>query len=215
MHRPAERARQVTRIVIADDHPFIRSGVVKVLELAGYAIAASVASGEEALSAVVEHKPDIVVLDVQMPGLDGIEVLVAMHARSDAVPVVLLTAGLTDDQLLTALRCNVRGIIFKDGAEDSLVECLEAVGAGRQFIDQELLNRALAQSLKPPPKDPLALLAPREREIAHHVSKGLRNREIGDAMGITEGTVKVYLNSIYNKLNLHNRTALALLVTSD
>ncbi|WP_161596027.1 response regulator [Flavisphingopyxis soli] len=202
----------MSSIVLADDHPFIRSAVSQVLELAGHSIAACVANGDEALAAVAEHRPDIVILDVKMPGRDGIEVLSAMHADGDTTPVVLLTAGLTDEQLIEALRCNVRGIVFKDGAEDRLVECLEAVAAGRRFVDQELLNQALAESLKPPPADPLSCLAPREREIAGYVGKGLRNREIGDAMGITEGTVKVYLNSIYNKLYLRNRTALALIV---
>ncbi len=205
----------MSSIVLADDHPFIRSAVSQVLELAGHSIAACVANGDEALAAVVEHRPDIVILDVKMPGRDGIEVLSAMHADRDTTPVVLLTADLTDEQLIEALRCNVRGIVFKDGAEDRLVECLEAVAAGRRFVDPELLNQALAESLKPPPVNPLSCLAPREREIAGHVGKGLRNREIGDAMGITEGTVKVYLNSIYNKLYLRNRTALALLVTAQ
>lgn len=201
------------RIVLADDHPFIRSGVASVLALNGFSIDAFVTDGEEALKAITQYRPDIAVLDVQMPVLDGIETLKRLNTAGDTTPVVLLTAALDDRQLLEALRCEVKGIVFKDGAEDCLVDCLNQVASGNRYIDRGLLDRALTYSLRPA-HNPLANLAPREREIATHVGEGMRNREIAEKMNITEGTVKVYLNSIYTKLGLRNRTALALLVTS-
>ena len=202
------------KIVIADDHPLIRSGVAGVLSLGGFDIVASVADGEAALEAIAEHAPDIVLLDVRMPKKSGIEVLRTLHESDDCTPVVLLTADLADEQLLDAFRYNVRGIVFKDGAEDRLVECLTRVGEGQRYIDKELIDRALAFSMRPI-HDPLGELAPRERELALLVSEGLRNREIAERMAITEGTVKVYLNAIYTKLALRNRTALALLVNGQ
>ena len=202
------------RIVLADDHPFIRSGVAHILQINGFTIEALVSDGQEALVAIEKHHPDIAVLDVTMPVLDGIAVLQRLRETGDETPVVLLTAALDDKQVFHAMQFDVRGIVFKDGAEDCLIDCLKDVAAGRRYIDQHLLERALAHSLKSK-RDPLGLLAPREREIATRVSEGMRNREIGDAMNITEGTVKVYLNAIYTKLGIRNRTALALLVTAQ
>lgn len=202
----------MTTIVLADDHPFIRAGLQNVLELAGYNVVAAVEDGAAALEALIHHKPDIVILDVRMPKQGGLDVLSAMRRRGDRAAAVLLTASLSDDELLEALRLDVRGILFKNGAEDLLIECLMAVMAGRNFIDAALLSHAHALSTRQQTTDPLQILAPREREIALQVGKGLRNREIGVALGITEGTVKVTLNSIYSKLHIQNRTTLALLV---
>lgn len=204
----------MSHIVLADDHPFIRSGVGAVLKLSGFSIDAFASDGEEALRAIEQYRPAVAVLDVQMPKMTGIEALKQLRERENRTPVVLLTAMLSDGELSDALRLDVRGIVFKDGAEDRLVECLNAVLSGRRYIDEELLRRALDHAQRAVPENPLAGLAPRELEIAECVGKGLRNREIGEALGITEGTVKVYLNTIYNKLYLRNRTGLALLVNS-
>lgn len=201
------------RIVFADDHPLIRSGVASVLALSGYEIVASVADGEAALEAIAKHQPDLAILDIRMPKMNGIEVIRQMQAMRASIPVVLLTADIEDEQLLDALRFDVRGIVFKDGAEDRLTECIRKVTNGERYIDKELFDRALQLSLTPT-RDPLKDLSPRELELAKLVSQGLRNREIAERMAITEGTVKVYLNTIYGKLGLGNRTALALLVTS-
>lgn len=202
------------RIVLADDHPLIRSGVASVLALQGHEIVASVADGEAALTAIADHRPDIVILDIRMPLANGIDVLRRMRKGAKAIPVVLLTADIEDDQLIDALRLGVRGIIFKDGAEDRLVECIDRVAAGASYIDSALIDRATSLALAPS-NDPLGELSPRELELAKLVSEGLRNREIAARMAITEGTVKVYLNTVYTKLGLVNRTALALLVTKQ
>lgn len=202
------------KILIADDHPLIRSGVTSVLSLGGYQDVLSAADGEAALAAIEEHQPEIAILDIRMPRASGIDVLRTLHERGSPVQSVLLTADILDEQLLDALRYGVRGILFKDGAEDRLVDCIRQVSAGERYIDSELTERALAASLRPN-KDALASLTPRERELALLVAKGLRNREIAERMAVTEGTVKVYLNTVYTKLGLVNRTALALLVTAQ
>jgi two-component system nitrate/nitrite response regulator NarP len=198
-------------VVLADDHPFMRAGVEAVLRGTRFGIVAMANDGEEALAAVARHDPAICVFDVRMPRLSGVEALQAMRGKGDTRPVVLLTAALADHSLLAAVRAGVNGIVLKDGAEDALVGALEKVAAGEKAIPPDLLQRALDLSITGGNSDPLAPLAPRERQIAAKVGRGLRNREIADQLAISEGTVKVYLHAIYQKLGIKNRTELALI----
>jgi two-component system nitrate/nitrite response regulator NarP len=146
-----------------------------------------------------------------MPRRGGIEALRMLREEGDMRPVVLLTAELEDRALLAAVRAGVNGIVLKDGAENALVEALEKVASGERAIPEPLLQRALDLSLSGEDIDPLAPLAPRERQIAAQVGLGLRNREIAEALAMSEGTVKVYLHAIYQKLGIKNRTELALI----
>ena len=155
----------MTRLVLADDHPFFRSGVRAALIDSGFTIAAYVSDGLEALAGIAEFDPEIVVLDVAMPRMNGIEVLQKMREGGSDTPVVLLTEMLDDDQLVQAIRHDVNGNVFKDGAEERLFESLQAVRDGRRYIDQQLLTRALGCTLKPAARDPLTGIAPRERQI--------------------------------------------------
>jgi len=198
-------------VLLADDHPFMRAGVEAVLRGTRYELVATANDGEEALAAVARQNPDICIFDVRMPKRSGVEALQAMRESGDMRPVVLLTAELGDFSLLSAVRAGVNGIVLKDGAEDALVAALDKVAAGDKAIPQPLLQRALDLSLSGDKADPLASLAPRERQIAAHVGRGLRNREIADALAMSEGTVKVYLHTIYQKLGIKNRTELALI----
>jgi len=129
--------------------------------------------------------------------------------------VVMLTAEITDRQLLAVMRAGVEGIVLKDGAEDELIDALEKVSNGRKSISATLLQRALDISLNPSAGGPLERLNPRERRISRLVSRGLRNRDIGLQLNIGEGTVKVYLHAIYQKLGIENRTELALMAVND
>lgn len=200
----------MTSVLLADDHPFLRAGVEAMLRGSRYQIVATVASGEAALEAIAAHDPAICLLDVRMPGLGGVEVLEKLRAMRDRRPVVLLTAGIDDAALVTAVRAGVNGIVLKDSAAAELIACLDAVERGERAIPPELLQRALDLSLQGSTKS-LGSLAPRERQIASLVARGMRNREIAEEIGMTEGTVKVYLHAIYQKLGIDNRTELALL----
>ncbi len=200
----------MTRVVIADDHPFLRTGVEAVLRSAGIEIAGSAGDGNEALQVIARCDPDVAIIDVQMPDRDGICVLEAMRTDGDQRPVILLTAHIDDDRLIAALRANVNAIVFKQGAEQSLVETIERVERGEKVIDPALTSRALDLTLNG--VGMLDRLAPRERQIADAVAKGLRNREIGAQLGMTEGSIKVYLNRIFDKVGVENRTELAILV---
>jgi len=202
-------------VLVADDHGFIRAGVEAVLRGSRFSIVATTASGEETLAAIDSHNPAIVLLDINMPGMNGVQTLEAMRARGDRRAVVMLTAGITDRQLLSVLRAGVEGIVSKDGAEDELIDVLNKVSSGQRAVDPQFLQRALDLSLNPGEGGPLERLNPRERRIARLVAKGLRNRDIGQEMNIGEGTVKVYLHAIYQKLGIDNRTELALMAVND
>lgn len=201
-------------ILVADDHGFIRAGVEAVLRGTPFQVVATAASGEEALAAIEQHNPAVVLLDINMPGLNGVAALEALREKGDERPVVLLTAEITDRQLMAVMRAGVQGIVSKDGVESELVQVLERVHAGEKAIAPAFLQRALDLSLKPV-INPFAKLNARERDITRLVAKGMRNREIGQQLNIGEGTVKVYLHAIYQKLNIENRTELALMVVND
>jgi two-component system nitrate/nitrite response regulator NarP len=198
-------------VLLADDHPFMRAGVEAVLRGTRFNIVAMANDGEEALALVARRDPTICIFDIRMPRKTGVEALQALRASGDMRPVVLLTAALEDRSLLAAVRAGVNGIVLKDGAEDALLDALEKVAAGDRAIPQVLLQRALDLSLAGGDLDPLSSLAPREKQIAAHVGMGMRNREIADALAMSEGTVKVYLHTIYQKLGIKNRTELALI----
>jgi two-component system nitrate/nitrite response regulator NarP len=202
-------------VLVADDHSFMRAGVAAVLRGSRFRVVAGTASGEETLDAIATHDPAIVLLDVNMPGMNGVQTLEAMRARNDRRAVVMLTAEITDRQLLAVMRAGVEGIVPKDGAEDELIDALEKVSAGQKAISAPFLQRALDLSLNPDAGGPLEKLSVRERRIARLIARGMRNRDIGAELNIGEGTVKVYLHAIYQKLGIENRTELALLAVND
>jgi len=205
----------MTPVLVADDHSFIRAGVEAVLRGSQFQIVAATASGEETIAAIATHDPAIVLLDLNMPGLNGVQTLEALRAKGDKRSVVLLTAGINDRQLLAVMRAGVEGIVDKDGAESELIDVLDKVQSGEKAIAPSYLQRALDLSLAPETAGPLEKLNPRERRIARLVARGMRNRDIGTELGIGEGTVKVYLHAMYQKLGIDNRTELALLAVSD
>jgi two-component system nitrate/nitrite response regulator NarP len=207
----------VTRVLLADDHPIIISGIEMLLRDTQYEIVAKLSDGAEVLTALAATKPDILILDVHMPERTGVDVLRTLRSRGDERPVILLTAGLDDHRLLEAMRLNVNGIVLKHGGQDLLVNCLDTVRSGGRWIDRKLLERALDCTLQQPAaaENPLASLTNRERSVIELVAQGMRNKEIANELGITEGTVKVYLHKIYETLGVSNRTELALWAKSQ
>lgn len=203
----------MTRVLIADDHPLMLSGIEAVLRGSDYEVVAKARDGHAALDLLAGPEADIVILDVSMPGPNGVELLRTLRERGDARPVVLLTASLDDAALSEAVKLGANGIVLKAGAETQLLACLDEVRGGGRWIERALLQRALDLATAPElaSRDPFAPLAPREKEIAGLVAQGLRNREVGDRLGMTEGTVKVYLHRIYEKLEIQNRVELAML----
>lgn len=195
-----------TKVLIVDDHPMIRSAVSMLLEGSEFAITASAASAAAALEAIRDSEPDMIILDIAMPGGSGLEVLRRIRREGDTRPVIILTAGIDDYPLAEAMAFEVNGIVMKNNDPAYLLDCLQSVLDGGRWIDPDLEDRAarLAERGREP------LLSPRERELVALVAQGLRNREIAGELGLTEGTVKVYLNAIFDKLGVANRTELAI-----
>ena len=196
------------RVVIADDHPLVLTGLDYLLrDQEGFEVVARCATGSEALAAVDAHRPDILLLDLQMPDMDGLAVIGALQTRDPRPRVVLLTAGLNEDQLIEALRHDVRGVVLKEMAPSLLVQCLRRVYAGGQWLEKDSAGRAMAKLVRNEDRHRklATLLTPREIEIVQLVRRGLANRQIAQTLGVAEGTVKVHLHNIYEKLSVQRR----------
>ena len=196
-----------TRVLVADDHPMIRTALDVLLKGTEFEIAGWASSGSEAIKSVGTLDPDILLLDVRMPDGTGIDVLRHFREQGDKRKIVLLTAEMTDPALMDALQLKADGIVLKNADPAHLLDCLQTISTGRAWIDPELSERAAAAGAAARTR---IALAPRERELIGLVRKGLRNREIASELGVTEGTVKVYLHSIFDKTGVANRTELAM-----
>ena len=202
----------MTRVLIADDHPVVLTGIEAILRDTAYQVVGTAVTGAETLEALPALRPDILILDVRMPDQSGIDVVRTVRSRGDERQIVLLTASLSDQLLIEAIELGVQGIVLKEGAQHLLIRCLDEVAAGRKWIARELLQQALELRMGDAgPAAGLRSLTPRERAIAALVARGKRNREVADELGISEGTVKIHLHRIYEKLGVGNRTELAVL----
>lgn len=200
------------RLVLADDHPIVLDGLEQIFRLDPECeVVARCRDGHETLKALRLHRPDVLVLDVRMPGLDGIAVLEAMKAEGLPARVVLLTAALEDEQLVAALRLGVGGVVLKEMAPQLLVEAVKEIHAGGRWLDKGSVQRALDRLLlrEAESREAGQRLTPRELEIARMVAEGSRNRAIADKLFISEGTVKIHLHNIYEKTGVDGRLELA------
>jgi two-component system nitrate/nitrite response regulator NarP len=196
------------RILLADDHPMIRTAIEVLLRDTQFELAATAMNGAEALTEVERLKPDVLLIDLEMPELGGMGVIRKLRGERNLTKVVILTAAIDDSSLMEARSLRVNGMVLKNSDPAYLLDCLEAVSAGRTWIDPELQARteALTESFG----GEGVALAPRERQLIRYVRRGLRNREIAAELGVTEGTVKVYLHAVFEKLGIKNRTELAI-----
>jgi two-component system nitrate/nitrite response regulator NarP len=172
-----------------------------------YELVGRARSGSDALTQVQRLKPDLLLLDVHMPNGSGLDVLRQLRDMRHAPAVILLTAGMDDTQLLTADSLDPEGMVLKTSDPALLLECMEKVGQGETWVDPEIAERT-RQAKDRAARAPS--LTPRERELVELVRRGLRNRDIASQLGVTEGTVKVYLHAIFDKVGVDNRTELAM-----
>ena len=199
-------------LVIADDHPLILDAMENLFRLEkDLKVVARSLNGDEALNAVRRHQPDILVLDIQMPAKDGLVVLREMRKEKLPTRVVILTATLGEEGLAEAVSLGVRGFVLKELAPKLLVQCIRKVHAGELWLEKRSVTSALEQLLwRQTKKNGTAqTLTPREIEIIKQVAAGLRNIEIGKKLFISEGTVKMHLHNIYQKLGVDSLTKLA------
>ncbi len=204
------------RILVADDHPLMLSGIEAVLRDSDFEVVGTARDGAQALDLIPVVRPDVLILDIAMPNRGGMDVLRTLRARHDKRAIVLLTAHISDADLIEALDLKVQGILPKEGAETLLVACLREIAAGGQWIERSIMQRALSLAMQGSKSETrLSHLTLRERSIAQLITRGLRNRDIGMELGVTEGTVKLTLHRIFAKLDVANRVELAMLMQKE
>lgn len=199
------------RLIVADDHPLILGGLESLFALeSDFETLEACTDGVGALDAVRRLLPDVAVLDVRMPGMGGLEVARAIRGEKLPTRLVLLTGELDDEEMIEAVRLEVHGIVLKEMASKFLVQCVRKVHAGGQWIERHTAKQALELMLRRETgaREAAAALTSRERDLVRMVAGGLRNREIAVKLFISEGTVKVHLHNIYEKLNIDGRMAL-------
>lgn len=202
----------MTKVLVAEDDPLTLAGINILLDRTNFDVVATVNTGMAALDALGKFRLDLLILDNSMPERTGLDVLRTLRHRGDNRPVVLLTGGINDQVTTEAMQLGVDGIVIKANAPRDLLTCLETVAQGRRWLDQEVMQRAMHLAMSPDtPRDPLEKLSGRERAVASLAQRGLRNKEIADELGLTEGTVKVHLHKVFEKLGVRGRTELILL----
>jgi DNA-binding NarL/FixJ family response regulator len=204
-------ARRTWTVLLADDHPLVLRGVSELVATRPeFSILATSRDGEAALAEMQEKKPDLAVLDVNMPKLNGLEVLRAATRERLETRIIFLTASLTDERIQQAIKLGVHGIVFKESAPESLLECLDHVAAGERWLAGELIAAALSrESKRREDGQGTVELTAREAELMPLVASGLSNKQIARRLALSEGTVKIHLHNVFRKLNVTSRTGLA------
>jgi len=198
------------RVLIADDHLIVREGLRLILETGeGFELAGEAADGAEAVRLAKELQPDVILMDLRMPNVDGLTAIEQLRAEQPRVAVVILTTYNEDDLMLRGLRAGARGYLLKDTDRETLLNTIRAAARGETLLKPEIMARLLSQAESSSASKPHSHLdlTDREREVLAAVARGERSKEIAAQMGITERTVKAHLASIYNKLGVDSRAA--------
>jgi two-component system nitrate/nitrite response regulator NarL len=205
------------RIVLVDDHTLFRVGLEGLLESRGIEIAASVDSGEDCIQLVKEKQPDVVLLDMRMPNINGLGILKILREHNLNMPIVMLTTSTEESDLLESLRAGAQGYLLKDMEPDALVIALRDIVAGKTVVAPDLapvLARAVqgkSEEQEAPASGPFDDLTPRETEILGLLAEGQSNKAIARNLGISDGTVKLHVKAILRKLSVHSRVEAAVM----
>lgn len=200
------------RIVLADDHPVVRRGLIQFFEeQEDLKVVAESDDGVKALEAVARFAPDVLIVDLRMPVLTGLEVLARLKDLPHPPATVVLAGDISDDQVIEAMRLGAKGVVLKEMAPSLLVQCIRKVAAGGTWLEKEAVGRSLERLLQQEQVRARVreTLTPREVEIVRMIARGLSNREIGEQLFITEGTVKTHLHTVFEKLEIKSRLQLA------
>ncbi|HTM26258.1 MAG TPA: response regulator transcription factor [Vicinamibacterales bacterium] len=201
------------RIVLADDHPIVLQGLQHLFARhRDLDVAACCLDADSAIAAVRTHRPDVVVLDLRMPQRSGLDLLAVLAREAPFARSVVLTAAISQEQVLEALKRGAAGLVLKEAPPEQLIDCVRRVSQGEQCFDSDTVTQALQGAVNREARgDSSASLTPRELEIVRMVAQGLRNKVIGERLVISESTVKVHLHNIYEKLGIEGRLELVLL----
>src|SRR5579863_1573200 len=211
------------RIVVADDHPIFRDGLCKLLALEeDFEVVAQASDGRQVLDVLQQYQPDILLLDLKMPGLDGLATLQRLQAVKNKTRVIVLTASDDKNEFVQAMKLGTSGIVLKQTATELLIKSIRKVHAGEIWLDSHttaaVIRQFVAADDSPAPSAPQPAtrererspLSQREREIVALVAQGFKNKEMAEKMFISEQTVKNHLHNIFDKLGVSDRLELAL-----
>ncbi|KAB2390412.1 response regulator [Actinomadura montaniterrae] len=195
-------------IVVADDHPIVRSGLTALLgSIDGLTVLAAVADGRAAVREAVTQRPDVLVMDIQMPGLDGIEATRQIAAAAPGVAVLMLTMYEDDDSVFSAMRAGARGYLLKGSEQTEIVRAIQSVAAGEAIFGPGIARRVLGFFAAPPAAtEPFPELTGRERDVLGLIAAGRPNAEIARRLGISPKTVANHISSIFAKLQVADRS---------
>jgi len=188
------------RILIVDDHPVVRVGLASMLATQpGIEVSGSVSSGEEALEILEKKIVDVVMLDLRMPGMNGIDTLLSIKRKTMPLQVIVLTSYETDEDIYRAVQAGAEGYLLKNTSQREMVDAIHAVRAGNRYIPHRIASRLAERMTR-------SSLTPRELEILKILTKGLTNKQIAHALGISDNTVRNHINSFIEKLEVSDRT---------
>ena len=218
----ASNGKDKIRIVVADDHPIFRDGLCKLLALEeDFEVVAQAQDGRQVLEVLQQFEPDILLLDLRMPGLDGLATLQRLQAVKNKTRVIVLTASDDKTEFVQAMKLGTSGIVLKQTATELLIKSIRKVHAGEIWLDSHTTQAVIRQFVaneeppQPPPTSQVrdrerSPLSQREREIVALVAQGFKNKEMAEKMFISEQTVKNHLHNIFDKLGVSDRLELAL-----
>jgi NarL family two-component system response regulator YdfI len=210
------KERKVLRVVIADDHVIVREGLRLILETdQEIELVGDASDGASVVRLVGEVQPDVVLMDLRMPGLDGLQAMEQIHAQWPQIAIVILTIYNEDTLMLRGLQAGACGYLLKDTSRETLLDAIHTAARGETLLQPEILSRLLAQTASARQIPSLSArgsaeaihFTEREREVLRRVARGERSKEIAVHLGITERTVKTYLSSIYLKLGVDSRAS--------
>lgn len=194
------------RVLVADDHPLFRDGVASLIEAAGFKVVGQVGDGQAAVEAALRLRPDLVLMDIHMPQMSGLEALRQIKAQAPEVQVVMLTVSDDDASLLEAVQSGARGYLLKNLNTEEFLDMLAGLQRGEAALTRQttarLLNGLAKQSQRPAPAESLT---PREIELLRLVAEGLPNKAIAQRLSVSENTVKYHMKNILQKLGVRNR----------
>jgi two-component system NarL family response regulator len=196
--QPRNQAR--IRILVADDHPVVRDGIMENVKLQpDMKVVADAGDGVEALERIKEHLPDVVMLDLRMPGLDGLDVLKELSTSKLSSKVIIMTTFDCEEDVNRAMKAGARGYLLKDSCQEEILDAIRRVSFGETYLPARIVQK-VAESMRKPE------LSPREIEVLQCVAAGKSNKEIGTVLFIAEGTVKTHVKSLLEKLAVVGRT---------
>jgi NarL family two-component system response regulator LiaR len=199
------------RVVIADDHRVVRDGLCYLLgQEPDVDVVGEAGDGRQTVDVVAATRPDVLLLDLYMPGLDGHAVLAALHDLPDRPAVVVLTSAADDEDLVRAVHAGATSYLLKTAPAEDVIAAVRDAAAGTVSLSPGLLTQLTQALRRPPPPDPLQPLSPREREVLQLIARGHSNRQIARDLAIGEQTVKTHVSSILTKLGLQDRVQAAI-----